>query len=237
MELDWTTEQAGDVTLVRVHLRNERPTDRRVRLRNRLDGPVLPPRRQREPEAGWDRDGVTAVVPAGSATALGYACPAPPAEPPVTAADVGDPDGSETGTPSEQPVDEALRRLGDARPPRAVVGGEDGASDRETSKSCRSGDEPPVSCCPSRADHPPGVVDVLAPFEERVETVEALGLASVPEAAALLEANGGVAGIERMGEQLLDDAAALRALAVEATALAARAEAATPPTEALRRLS
>jgi len=78
---------------------------------------------------------------------------------------------------------------------------------------------------------------LLQPYRERLETVEALGVASVPEATGLLETNGGLAGIEQMGSGLTADAAALRALASEATALAARAETASLPTASLRKLS
>lgn len=241
MELHWTTEPVGPVTLVRVRLRNERTVDRQVRLRNLLDGPVLPPRRNGEPEAGWDRDGVTTVVPAGESVALGYACPAPAADPPVETAGVGP---VETTEHDEASASDAIRRLGDARPPRAVLGAEgetagtaghnarqpDGDPAQQSARDAADA-EPPQRGLPAEAD------ELLEPYRQRVRTIEALSLASVSEAAPLLDATGGLAGVEETGTRLAGDAAELRALAAAATALAARAEAAAPPTESLRRLS
>lgn len=252
MELDWTTETVGGVTLVRVRLGNRRTVDRRVRLRNRLDGPVLPPRRQREPEAGWDRDGITAVVPAETSVAHGYACPAPDDAPPVEIAEVGSP--AEADGDREETVSEAIRRLGDPKPPRAVLGeepavtgpkqpehpngrNEGNESDSESGTSTAVDSESEQPEVTQQSDLPPDVDTALEPYRTRIRTVETLGLASVAEATGLIETADGVAGVERTGEQLDADAATLRALAAEATALAARAEAATPPLDALRRLS
>jgi hypothetical protein len=236
MELDCETARTDAVTLVTVQLRNERATDRRVRLENRLDGPVLPPRRNKEPEPGWDSDGVTTVVPPGECVALGYACPAEPVSPAVRVEWIGDADGTE----QEAPVREAMRRLGDARPPRAVLGGkhepptapQDGAEHASTQSGDRTGDgTTPPARVPSDSE------TVLQSYRDRVEAVEALGAADVATAAEILEQSGGLAGLEATAAKLEDDAATLRTLAAEAAVLAARAEAATPPTETLRRLS
>jgi hypothetical protein len=198
---------------------------------------VVPPRRNGEPEAGWDREGVTTVVPAGEQLALGYACPAEAESPPVTVEWVGDADGTERGATASG----AMRRLGDARPPRAVVGGDSAPPRERALERAQPAADPTPDETP---DHERSLQQpaencerVLRPYRERVETVEALGAAGVPTAAAILETNGGLAGIEVVGRALDEDAAALRALAAEATALAARAEAATPPTETLRGLS
>lgn len=243
MELDWTQESTAGVTLVRIRLRNERATDRRVRLRNRLDGPVLPPRRHGTPAAGWDRDGVTRVVPAGETVALGYASPAPTATPPVTVDEVGpveaEPDDS---TPAA-----ALRELGDHRPPRVVLGRESesygGETGGERSVVGRTTDaiddqrETVDRCSQRGASLPDEAEALLAPCRTRIRTAEALNAAGVVEATALLDANGGLAGVESLAADLDADARELRALARAAEALAARAAATTPPTEALRRLS
>lgn len=250
MELDWETESVGGITLVSVRLTNERAVDRRVRLRNRLDGPVLPPRRQREPEAGWDRDGLTVIVPSERTVARGYACPAPNREPPVEIAAVSAP-AEMTGT--GEVVKDVIRDLGDARPPRAVLGEDPvfgGREPRKRDQSRQNSGQPgsvkdrgsgPIEGTDQaesapKAALPPDFEDGLAPCRRRIETVEALGLASVSEATTLLDTNGGVVGVERLGKQLDDDAAALRTLAIEATALAVRARTATPPVDALRRL-
>lgn len=287
MELDWRAETVGGVTLVSLWLENERTVDRRVRIRNRLDGPVLPPRRQREPEPGWDREGLTVVVPARSTVACGYACPTPETESPVAVAEVGPPDRSVSGgerADDGESVEGVIRRLGDPRPPQAVVGGKgesqadagdeeeqtatpeeelpgeptgdgEGSEDETVTIELAPPDEEPTesdeagsnrvtldsdyspSGSPQRTELPSSLVTALVPYRRRVETVEALGLASVTEATALLETTDGIGGVERAGHQLDADAAALRTLAVEATALAARAEAATAPLDALRRLS
>ena len=240
MELDWTTRRANGVTLVALRLRNERATDRTVRLENRLDGPVLPPRRQGEPEPGWDRNGVSKRVPAEKSAALGYACPADATDPPVVI-DAVEPAGE---LADEEPVAQARRQLGDPRPPRSVLS-EAADPDTEQGPPQNPSESPPEepearedgeSAEPSNA-LPAGAETFLHPYRERVETVEALGVASVPEAAALLETNGGLTWVEQTGLMLTADAAALRALAAEATALAARAETATVPTRSLRRLS
>ncbi|AEN07046.1 hypothetical protein [Halolamina sp.] len=238
MELDWTTRRASGVTLVAIRLQNERAADRTVRLENQLDGPVLPPRRQGEPEQGWDREGVTKRIPAGDEAALGYACPADATDPPVVVESV-----EAAGEPAnDELVAQAIRQLGDARPPRSVLG-ETPESEQEPAKGPtgspnegQGGAESHPTEAPPNA-LPAGAGALLQPYRERLETVEALGVASVPEATGLLETNGGLAGIEQMGSGLTADAAALRALASEATALAARAETASLPTASLRKLS
>lgn len=136
MNLDWTTERVGGVVLVAVRLRNDTGLDREVRLRNELDGPVLPPRREGVFEAGWDRAGVTLVVENAATEALGYACPVIDSrddqEPPVRIASVREPDSASGHLDAESVavpagresdgVARAVRSLGDPRPPRAVLG-------------------------------------------------------------------------------------------------------------------
>lgn len=239
MELDWTLETAAGATLVRVRLRNDRATDRRVRLRNCLDGPALPPRRHGTPEAGWDRDGVTVVAPAGESVALGYACPAPATEPPVAVDDVGAPRGGET---AESSPAGAVRRLGDHRPPRDVLptenrqrsigsNGDEATAATDAAADAAPGAEPPDPPLPDEA------AALLSAYRTRVETAEALSVVGVPEATALLDANGGLAGVEELADGLDADAGELRVLAAAAAALADRAQAASPPVAALRRLS
>jgi hypothetical protein len=243
MDLDWTQESTAGVTLVRACLRNDRATDRRVRLRNRLDGPVLPPRRHGTPEAGWDRDGVTTVVPADETVSVGYACPAPTSEPPVVVAEAG----AATGETSDSTAEASLRELGDHRPPRAVLGGE--ADDGATDEMATGVDLPTTEAIEPRDDAsgraespgpdslPDGTEELLDRYRTRVRTAEALNAAGVVEATALLDANDGLAGTESLASDLDADARELRALARTAATLAARAAATTPPTEALRRLS
>ncbi|MFW5935376.1 MAG: hypothetical protein ACOCQL_05955 [Halolamina sp.] len=244
MELDWSQEAAGPVTLVHARLRNERATDRRVRLRNRLDGPVLPPRRHGVPEAGWDREGTTAVVPAGERVAVGYACPAPAADPPVVVVEVT----ATEGDAEEESPETAVRELGDHRPPRAVLGSSrsepapDDAELTEEAGTCEAASDVLANSEPATGDpaidtSPEELATRLDRSRSRIRTAEALTAAGVTEATALLAANGGVRGIESLAADLDADARELRALARTANALADRAAAAAPPSEALRRLS
>ncbi|QKY20391.1 hypothetical protein B4589_008365 [Halolamina sp. CBA1230] len=241
MDIDWTQESVAGVTLVRARLRNERATDRRVSLRNRLDGPVLPPRRHGTPEAGWDRGGVTTVVPAGDTVALGYACPAATAEPPVTVEEVDPADGSTSDSTPEA----AVRDLGDHRPPRAVLGGENDGGRREPTESdprCPTSDDVPNAPDerqkPQRsASLPDDAESLLDRYRTRIRTAEALNAAGIVEATTLLDANGGLGGVESLAVGLDADARELRTVARLADALADRAVATAPPTDALRRLS
>ncbi|MCO8268508.1 hypothetical protein NKF06_18445 [Haloferax sp. AB510] len=126
-DIDVTVDDGVALVSVRVH--NDAPVDRRVRLRNRLDGSVLPPRRAGVPEAGWDDDGFEGVVSAGSTVALGYAVsPSPTAGSPgvrdlpdraVDVSALGRADGAERTTGSTP--DDAVRTLGSARPPADAV--------------------------------------------------------------------------------------------------------------------
>lgn len=243
MDLDWIQESAAGVTLVRARVRNGRATDRRIRLRNRLDGPVLPPRRHGTPEAGWDRDGVATVVPANGTASLGYACPAPASEPPVVVAEVG----AATAETSDSTAEAAVRELGDHRPPRAVLGDETGT--RAASGTTTDVEAPEITDAGTRSDSaeeperpdtdtlPDGAAELLGRYRTRVRTAEALDAAGVVEATALLDANGGLAGTESLASDLEADVRELRALARVAESLATRAAATTPPTDALRRLS
>ncbi|WP_123535380.1 DUF7857 domain-containing protein [Halosimplex salinum] len=79
--LDWSLERSDGVTLVGLVVAADRPA--RVRVENRLDGPVWPPRRRGQPAAGWDDGAFTGRVPGDGRLTVGYATPAPPAEPPA----------------------------------------------------------------------------------------------------------------------------------------------------------
>lgn len=124
MELSWSVEHESGVSLVRCRLHNDAAVPRRVRLRSRLDGPVLPPRRGGVPEPGWDADGATVRLDPGERRALGFATPAPSVEPPVeidvtdpSVTDPGESDGDETFPPATAVV----RDMGSYRPPRDAV--------------------------------------------------------------------------------------------------------------------
>jgi hypothetical protein len=218
MESDWSVtplDGRDDVVLVTVDLRNPSPVDRRVRVTNRLDGPVLPPKRSGVPESGWDDDGFGGVVPADGRRSLGYACPAPVKRPPVSVIDEGRDGGGASATAAV-----AVRELGDPRPPGDSIPSERG-HEEET-----AGDADPI---------PPAVESWLAAAEERIERGERLTDASVETATAALEADG--ASVTELVAQLDDDAVALEAIAARAAALADRAAATDVPVDDLRRLA
>jgi hypothetical protein len=111
--LDWDLDRTDGVTLVRAYVTAERP--RRVRVANRLDGPVWPPRRRGQPAPGWDDDEFEGVVTPGDRLVVGYATPAPPDDPPVAVV------GNEPATESEAGADGALSSPDEASTPAGVV--------------------------------------------------------------------------------------------------------------------
>jgi len=126
VDLDWRVDAHSDVSLVELTVRNPARTARRVRVANRLDGELWPPRREGVPEAGWDDGGFEGVVAAGGRRALGYASPAAPATPPAEIVWSERAGASEPGDPADPSDPEAtpdgvVRALGAARPPADAV--------------------------------------------------------------------------------------------------------------------
>ncbi|MFB6301257.1 MAG: hypothetical protein ABEH78_00105 [Haloferacaceae archaeon] len=121
LDAEWSVEAVAEVALVEVSVHNPTAVDRRVRVENRLDGPTLPPRSEGVPEAGWDADGYTGVVPADGTIRLGYASPATATDPPVVVEDEGrvDTTGDADGHVATGDADAAaaVRLLGDGSPP------------------------------------------------------------------------------------------------------------------------
>lgn len=145
VNLDWRVERRADVSLVELTVTNPAETPRRVRIGNRLDGPVLPPLREGVPETGWDDGGFEGVLAPGERRALGYAARAPPAEPPVEVVwteRAGDSERGESRGRADRPAVEAtpegvVRALGDARPPADAVPGPaigDGSEESDTDR-------------------------------------------------------------------------------------------------------
>ena len=263
MQLDWTRTEAGAATLVTARLRNETGLDRRVRLRNRLPGPALPPRREGVPEPGWDREGVTVDVAAGETAAVGYACPvggeaegSGGGSPPVAIDAVESPDGpveGGDGDGTDAGVDRAVRNLGDPRPPRAVLGragperaeptrgASDDADETDAGYDAHgndaSDDDPPEPDGSEIGALPPPVATWLDAVRDRVEAAEALDGASVAEAATILASNEESSDLDSVAGAPSTDERRLRAVAAAATRLADRVADAEPPVDALRRLS
>ncbi|WP_433629075.1 hypothetical protein [Halomicrococcus sp. NG-SE-24] len=165
--LRWSTDARtgvhGTVTLVELVVENPAETATRIRVGNRLDGPVWPPRREGVPESGWDDGGFESVVAADSSRSLGYASPAAPEDPPVEVVwteRAGTPtddsgsgpaggaglDAAAVAVDAEATVAGAIRSLGDPRPPADAVAplpdgersADDERSDAEATSRSRS---------------------------------------------------------------------------------------------------
>ncbi|MFC5971556.1 hypothetical protein ACFPYI_09455 [Halomarina salina] len=123
MNAEWTTRPCGEGTLVELTLTTDRP--RRVRVESTGDGPILPPRTDGVPDAGWDERGYTGVV--DDHLGVGFATTDPPDDPPVRVEWRGPPEECPTfdGHPDvpsvEASADGVVRALSDPRPPRDAV--------------------------------------------------------------------------------------------------------------------
>jgi hypothetical protein len=224
--LDWHCTAAGSVTLVQLLVTADR--HERVRIENRLDGPVLPPRTGGVPEPGWDEDGVERRVEPDSRVVLGYACPADPAEPPAEIA------GSEPveGT-RELTARDIVRTLGDGAPPRDVTAAEPAGEGRQ--RDGDPGTDTDAAAGEGRAAQPAAGVSAI---EERIETAERLAAAStVAEAERAVEAAGGLAAVRSLRARLAADRDALDALARRCERLRERADDADVPVETLARVT
>ncbi|WP_318568314.1 hypothetical protein [Salinigranum marinum] len=245
--VDWHVSRVNETTLVTVRVENTRTHPRRVRIDNLLDGPVSPPRRRGVAERGWDDDGLTCSLAGGERMSVGYACRAPPARPPISVRD--DPANEETTPPA---VERALRSLGDHAPPRAALPDDserrpdpdrrDGPVPADTADGAdaveSAADEPGSSPAANAgidevesAAHgdrsPPSVPTTVAAWfaavEARLETADRLA-GDLREATPVVASLGGRAGVETLAATLDDDSAALRRVAVRATALADRVD-------------
>ncbi|MCT9094668.1 hypothetical protein [Haloarchaeobius sp. HME9146] len=123
VEIHVETDRRECVTFVAATVANDGTRPREVTLETGLET-VWAPRRQGHPEAGWDGDAVTLVVPAGGTRGIGFASPDAPesvrdavgilsvtAEAPTTPAEAVLPH-SATGL---------VRTLGDPTPPGDAV--------------------------------------------------------------------------------------------------------------------
>ncbi|WP_336024224.1 hypothetical protein [Halobellus salinisoli] len=230
-----STRSVAGVTLVWIELRSTVAVDVRVRIRNELDGPILPPRAAGVPATGWDADGFSGAVPGSGSLGVGYACPAssPPDGSDATAVSIevlGPVDGCELasdGTADEKSSDSvtaAIRSLGRARPPADVVVGEPGFNADDS----LVGLEPDESAGRdgSAADAVPVAVEAwLDAVETRVEHAERLTDATAADATAVLADRGGADALVGLPEAIAADEATLRAVASRVADLADRADA------------
>jgi len=254
---DCRAERFDGVTLVTAVVSGvAEPT--RLTVANRLDGPVHPPRRQGVPEAGWTDDGFEGVV--GPETcALGYATPAPAADPPAELVSA-DPVPGAVPSATEERLDSdaaVIRELGDPSPPAdAVPMGETDASPNAEPPAAVPTDDAdaataaePIAADPSgnppvdRPDTageplPDDVARWLDTVSRRVDRAERLADAeSLDEAAEAVRAAGGLDGVETVAARGSVDERCLRAVARRAERLADRRAAATVPVDTLARLA
>ncbi|MFW5918891.1 MAG: hypothetical protein ACOCSF_01670 [Halanaeroarchaeum sp.] len=118
MHLSATAHEAGGVTFVSLVVTNDADEPKRFRVASSLDGPVWPPRVHGVAAAGWDEAGYEGVLDAGVSAPLGFATPAPAADPPAEIAWVEPAGESE---PEGTTPEAILRSMGDPRPPADVV--------------------------------------------------------------------------------------------------------------------
>lgn len=194
MNLEYEAERRDGMTFVTVTVHNPAPVKRHARLENRLDSPVLPPRRNGVPECGWDETGVTLTVAAGRTVGVGYVCSSPPTEPAVEIEAT-----ARGAAPVEDAEFRARRSLGTFRPPRMAVTGSAETNADETDQLRR--DSPAQRTVEETEPDPTethgGVRESQCELPEhgddvnravrRVELGERLAAAGVEEAADVLE--------------------------------------------------
>ena len=174
--LDWDLATADEVTLVHAAVRTE--TRRAVRIANELDGPVWPPRTHGRPAPGWRDDAYVGVSEPETPLVVGYASPAPPAEPPVSLDTAPPPAGEvraaaavDTTRADDVAVDgpgagatAVARALGPGGPPRSAVPHIAAVGDERVTRRASTGDgaasdsEGPHASDPGQESGPPDAV-------------------------------------------------------------------------------
>jgi hypothetical protein len=225
--LDWRQRACDGVTLVEAVVTGE--TREQVRVENRLDGPVWPPRAEGVPAPGWDESGYEGVVTGDERLVVGYASPAPPAEPPVELAAVSSAPDSGGVTARE-----IVHALGDGRPPRDALP-DGGANLRaESNDAAERAGETAVESAP---DTEQGAEEWFAAVEQRLATAQRLADASsVAEAERAVAAAGGVSGMRGLRARLETDRERLAELEGRAGELEGRIRATDVPVETLARV-
>lgn len=237
VDLSWTVDCEAGVWFVGCRVHNRTDVSRRVRLRSRLDGPILPPRRSGVPEAGWDATGVTLRLDPAERCAVGFAAVAPsndtpsepPADPPV---EVVDHEPADETTPPDADAETAVRTLGEHRPPRAAA-----VSSDATGPSVTARGSPSVTAEASARGAPDRIDDWLDVVESRVEQAERLTDGDLEAATEAVRTLGGVDAVAVLDDRVAADAAALRRVSERVSSLAARASATEIPVESLERLA
>lgn len=118
MHLSATVFERDEITFVSLVVTNDADEPRRFRVATLQDGPLWPPRVHGIVAAGWDEAGYEGVLDAGASQPLGYASPAPAADPPAEIVWTEPAGDSEPEGRSSAAI---LRSLGDPRPPADVT--------------------------------------------------------------------------------------------------------------------
>ncbi|KAA9399367.1 hypothetical protein Har1130_14400 [Haloarcula sp. CBA1130] len=251
---DCRAERVDGVTLVTATVGDiAEPT--RITVRNCLDGPLWPPRKQGVPEAGWSEDRFEGIVESGT-SALGYATPAPPSDHPAELVSAEPVPDHTTADERLDSADAVLRELGDPSPPVDAVPTAESVQAAETANAGPPDLSPEQVIEPrpamgqplveskaasgQRPDQqlPDAVSQWLATVARRADRAERLAQAdSLSAATAAVRAAEGLSGVRTVAARGDTDEQMLRALAQRAERLADRRAAATVPTEALSRLA
>lgn len=222
----------GGVALVSITLDNDTAAALRVRVENDIDGPVLPPRQDGVPVAGWDSDRFTGVVPPDGRLGVGYACPVAESNAATVRTDDGPasveilgPADEETGDPKPpDSVAATVRSLGRAAPPADAI-----PTETETTVSAsRAGRSTQSEPDATSATAPQPVSGWLDAVERQIELAERLTDASADEAAAAIEDCGGIDDAAALPTELDGHIDALRSIGDRLDDLASRAAAADP---------
>ena len=233
--LDWHHTRTGGVTLVELQVTTEHAAS--IRIESELT-PVWPPRQQGVPAAGWEGNSFETAVTADDRLIVGYASPAEPDGQPAT---VESRPADSAGAGPEVGPQTLLRALGEAKPPRDLVpetepeGGQ--GDQRETSTT----DEQLSAASPARTagDEPNRAVESwLGAVETRLRTAERLAsLESAEQAAAELDAVGGIDGVRQLQSQLAADREQLARLSERQRQLSDRLERVDIPAGVLERVA
>ncbi|NHN63183.1 hypothetical protein G9463_07665 [Haloarcula sp. JP-Z28] len=251
---DCRAERVDGVTLVTATVGNiAEPT--RITVRNRLDGPLWPPRTQGVPAAGWSEDGFEGVL-RPETQALGYATPAPPSAQPAELVSTEPAPDTTIADDRLDSADAVLRELGDPSPPAAAVPTAESVHVAEAASAGPPGPMPEQDIEPQPAGRQPSaeprtaaghqpdqqLPDAVSQWLEtvagRVDRAERLAEAdSLSAATAAVRTADGLSGVRTVAARGETDEQMLRALARRAERLADRRAAATVPTETLSRLA
>lgn len=270
VDLSWTADTDDGVWFVRCQLHNTTAVPHRVRLVSTLEGVLLPPRRRGVIDPGWDAMGVTLRLEANERRGVGFACLVRDdvtTAAPVSLAEAVPVDADSPPVSPQTPAalaEEAVRQLGDHRPPRAAVvddpsAGRSAAVDGATDDVTADPTDPTADASPSTPDpsstapapaprdgtaHPTGDMTLLQcvdawldAVEGRIEQARQLTDGDLETATETLSALGGAAGAATLATQVDADAAQLHRVTERASSLAARADQADVPVATLEELA